>query len=222
MLTRHAIASGAYLEGLRRLHPDQVWSQERIDASLLETMRKRPHGALWVFAYGSLMWNPLLHFIQRSGAVLHGWHRSFCLHIVAGRATPAEPGRMLALEEGGATRGIAFRLHEDSLHEELRLVWIREMVMGSYLPIWAPVTLEDGSQASAIVFIANPAGPQFQPHSSIAGIAQQIARARGAFGSNADYVFQLKAALDQLGAHDEYVHCLASALTLQANFPQTI
>jgi cation transport protein ChaC len=185
-------------------------------------MSKRPEGDLWVFAYGSLMWNPLLRFAQRSAAVLHGWHRSFCLHIVAGRATPTEPGRMLALEEGGFTRGMAFRLHEDSINEELRLVWIREMVMGSYMPIWAPVALADGTQANAIAFVANPAGPQFKPHSSIAAIAQQIARAKGSFGSNADYVHQLKAALDEMGTHDEYVHSLATELALQASFPQTI
>lgn len=222
MLTRQAIASGAYLEDLRSLHPDQVWTLERIEASLRDTLRARPDGDLWVFAYGSLMWNPMLNYLQRSAAVLRGWHRSFCLRIVAGRATPTSPGRMLALEQGGSTQGVAFRFSEGTLQEELRLLWIREMAMGAYTSIWSPITLDDGSEAKAIVFVADTGRPQFQHDSTIASIAPQIAQAQGAFGSNADYVFQLKAALDELGTHDEYVHCLASTLAPQANSPQTI
>ncbi|MGE8170721.1 gamma-glutamylcyclotransferase [Pseudomonas putida] len=34
-------------------------------------MAKRPgHGEIWLFAYGSLIWNPLLDFVRREIATL--------------------------------------------------------------------------------------------------------------------------------------------------------
>ena len=29
---------------------------------------------LWVFAYGSLIWNPLIHFVEQRRALLRGFH----------------------------------------------------------------------------------------------------------------------------------------------------
>jgi cation transport protein ChaC len=213
MLTRNAIASGAYLENFEALPEGLRWSRERIEQSLASTMRERRHpGDIWIFAYGSLIWNPLLDFAEQRPAVLHGWHRSFCLRIVAGRGTPEVPGRMLALEPGGSTQGVAFRLCETSAAEELRLMWIREMVAGSYCPRWADITLDDGSTARAIVFTANPAGPQHEADASVATVAPMVAAASGFFGTNADYVFRLRQALQELGAQDDYIAALADEL----------
>jgi cation transport protein ChaC len=213
MLTRNAIASGAYLEKFEALPEGLRWSRERIEQSLASTMRERRHpGDIWIFAYGSLIWNPLLDFAEQRPAVLHGWHRSFCLRIVAGRGTPEVQGRMLALEPGGSTQGVAFRLCETSAAEELRLTWIREMVSGSYCPRWADITLDDGSSARAIAFTANPAGLQYEADASVAAVAPMVAAASGFFGTNADYVFRLRQALQELGAQDDYIAALADEL----------
>ena len=136
-LTRNMIRSGAYEESFASQPDDLRWNSERIVTSLSETMRRKPDDReIWIFAYGSLMWNPLLSFDRREVATLEGWHRSFCLHMVGGRACPDFPGRMLALEPGGVTHGLAFRIADAARDEELRLVWIREMITGAYQPIW--------------------------------------------------------------------------------------
>ena len=141
MLTRQAIDSGEYLDHFESL--PNLWSTERIERSLAETIKSKPAQTrdIWIFAYGSLMWNPLVHFDDRQVATLHGWHRSFCLHMHIGRGSPEMPGRMLALEAGGHTHAVALKLASPTMAEELRLVWIREMVLGSYRPLWVPITL---------------------------------------------------------------------------------
>jgi len=216
MLTRETINSGAYL-GSFGLPREVAWTQDQIEASLAETMRARPAGAdVWVFAYGSLMWNPLLDFDRREIATLHGWRRSFCLRMTAGRGSPEVPGRMLALEAGGSTHGVALRLAAATLEEELRVLWIREMVTGSYLPTWAPLTLADGTGTAAIAFVANPARPQYEPDASVATVASIVAAASGAFGSNADYVLALECALSECALADGYIEALAAALRREA------
>jgi cation transport protein ChaC len=214
MLTRTAIRSGAYLDCLNTLPEGTLWSVERIEASLAATLQVQPTGTdLWVFAYGSLMWNPLLDAAEQQVATLAGWHRSFCLDITAGRASPERPGRMLALEPGGATQGIALRLDPATAQEELRLLWIREMVMGSYRPLWAPVTLMDGTTVPAIVFVADPAHPHYATDTSVATVAPLVAGASGCFGGNADYVLSLAATLAAHGLVDDHIAALAVELS---------
>jgi len=213
MLTRQSISSGIYLESFETL-PDNVrWSLERIERSLAETMLARPHsGDVWVFGYGSLIWNPLLNFKGRQPATLQGWHRSFCIGMIAGRATPQAPGRMLALEPGGTTQGVAFRLCEVTADEELLLLWIREMPTGAYRPTWATIILADGSEAMAIAFVADPSFVLYEQDSSVASVAACIAAASGTHGSNADYVFKLESALADGGETDTYIQALADEL----------
>jgi glutathione-specific gamma-glutamylcyclotransferase len=209
MLTRQAINSGEYLDHFESL--PNLWTTERIKRSLAETMASKPAETddVWIFAYGSLMWNPMVHFDRRPVATLHGWHRSFCLRMDIGRASPEMPGRMLALESGGHTHGVALKLSPSTLEEELRLVWIREMVLGSYRPTWAPVTLDDATQTHAIAFVADTSGEQYAIDSCVTTVAPLVSTAAGKFGSNAEYLFKLKAALDECGFHDPYIDALA-------------
>ncbi|WCM24461.1 gamma-glutamylcyclotransferase [Paraburkholderia bryophila] len=220
MLNRNAISSGAYLESFDSLPKEMLWTQERIDASLAQTLQQRPDdGEVWVFAYGSLMWNPISDFDCRRIATLHGWHRSFCIRLIAGRATPGQPGRMLALEPGGSTQGVALRLCGETLAEELRILWIREMVTGAYRPTWAPVTLEDGTQVQAIAFVAEPLDRQYEGDARASAISASMALATGPFGTNAEYVFKLQTALDDCGLNDTYIDELAAELTRLMKLP---
>ena len=73
----------------------------------------------------------MLAIEEMQRARLKGWQRSFCIRLISGRATPDVPGRMLSLDEGGITEGIAFRLPESTLINELEIVWTREMITGA-------------------------------------------------------------------------------------------
>lgn len=213
MLTKQLITSGAYLESFGDVPKDILWTLERIEQSMHGTLSQRPgRGDFWIFAYGSLIWNPLLNFAGQMGATLHGWHRSFCLRMIAGRATQDAPGRMLALRPGGSTQGIAYRLTEEVAREELILLWVREMPTGAYRPVWTTVALEDGTHVTALVFIAEPDHPLFEADATVASIASYIARAAGPMGTNADYVHKLYYALNESGIADEYVAALSAQI----------
>lgn len=210
-LTRHALRSEDF--GLRLGVPDDMrWTPQAIAASLEATLAERPAGDLWVLAYGSLMWNPLLDFADSTAATLHGWQRSFCLRVEAGRGSPLQPGRMLALEPGGSTQCLALRLHEDRVLEELGLLWTREMVAGAYRPAWVPVDLADGRLVQAVAFLAEPVWPGYQCDARAETVAPIVAAASGALGSNADYVHCLMAALQAHRMEDGYIAAVLQAM----------
>ena len=45
-------------------------------------------GDVWFFAYGSLMWDPGFRPAEVRPALLHGWHRRFCVASAIYRGTP--------------------------------------------------------------------------------------------------------------------------------------
>ena len=55
---------------------------------------------MWVFGYGSLLWNPGFEPIEQMRADLPGYRRSFCMLSIHHRGTPEDPGLVLALDAG--------------------------------------------------------------------------------------------------------------------------
>ena len=51
---------------------------------------------MWVFGYGSLLWNPGFEYREKTLATLDGWHRSFCMRSIHHRGTEEQPGLVLA------------------------------------------------------------------------------------------------------------------------------
>ncbi|WP_263440969.1 gamma-glutamylcyclotransferase [Klebsiella variicola] len=95
MLTREDMLNGAFVRAHETLLPVHMrWDAEKIRASMYSTLEERPMGApVWIFAYGSLMWNPALAIEEMQRARLKGWQRSFCIRLISGRApliSPAE------------------------------------------------------------------------------------------------------------------------------------
>lgn len=210
MLTRELLQSGGFLDAFDDLPGQPRWSRERIQASMHATLAGRPAGApVWLFAYGSLIWNPVFHFEERQTAVLQGWQRRFCLQLLAGRGSPQTPGRMLALDEGSCCTGVALRLSEHHLHDELMLVWMREMIYGSYRPIWVRIRSGAGDTLDALTFVANRALPQYAADAGARDTARLIATAHGPLGSNLDYLLRLAASLAEHGIDDPYIRQLA-------------
>src|SRR3546814_17447583 len=89
---------------------------------------------VWVFGYGSLMWNPGFAFLERQPALLRGYHRAFCIYSEHYRGTRERPGLVLWLDRGGSCRGIAFRVAQAAAPEVLGSLWDREVVTSVYAP----------------------------------------------------------------------------------------
>ncbi len=120
MLTRDFLRNADCKTAFGSIDESMLLTPEQRAASLSCTLARRPDNSpVWIFGYGSLMWNPVFDSEEARPATLHGYHRAFCLRLTSGRGTHAQPGRMLALRDGGKTTGLAFRLPEDTLLDEL-------------------------------------------------------------------------------------------------------
>lgn len=194
-------------------HPHPLLSREAFNASLQGMLAARKPGAdVWVFAYGSLIWNPLLQTAERRPATLHGFHRRYCLWSRAGRGTPEQPGLMLGLDFGGTCRGVGLRIAADMAEHELKLLWRREMVMGSYAPRW--VNLKIGKRSvRAIAFVVNHAHSHYAGKLRVETIVKTIAGACGRFGPCSDYLANTVAGLREHGIHDRSLAHLQRLVT---------
>ena len=163
-----------------------------------------PARGLWVFGYGSLIWNPLFKFVEHKLATIHGFHRCFCLRSRLGRGSLDKPGLMLGLEFGGCCNGVAFRIAADKARHELTLIWRREMVLGSYAPRWV-MTRVGKWKLRAIAFVVNHDHPHYAGKLPSGTIVRTLATAHGRFGSGADYLYQTVDCLASNGIHDAYL-----------------
>ena len=114
---------------------------------------------LWVFAYGSLIWNPVFEFVEKRRAVAAGWHRSFCLRMARWRGTHEVPCLMMALDRGGSCSGLVYRLTDGDHAGQVKRLLLRELddKPASNVPRWITVTTATGP-VRALAFVAAPDG----------------------------------------------------------------
>jgi cation transport protein ChaC len=215
-VTREALMDGSLRARQLQLaaaHPDIRWRTEAEMAALLEKiLAEHEEGQdLYVFGYGSLIWNPAFDYIEKCTALLHGWHRRFCLTMVMGRGSREQPGLMLALDHGGACKGVAFRIAAGRVREELSVLWQREMFGGGYNARW--VNLKAGTEKlRAVTFVINRRHPRYTPELSVEQTAAMIATACGDLGTCREYLENTISHLAQLGLTDAGLQRIAKAL----------
>jgi glutathione-specific gamma-glutamylcyclotransferase len=169
-----------------------------------------PTKPLWVFAYGSLMWNPGFRTPETQAARLDGFHRAFCIYSEHYRGTPRKPGLILGLLAGGSCRGLAHRLPARSYAGVRRYLWQREIENdGVYVEEIRPLHLADGRTVPALVYLADRAHRQFAGKLPLARSIELVRQGRGATGSNIDYVRNTVAHLRELGLRDKTLEALA-------------
>jgi cation transport protein ChaC len=165
---------------------------------------------VWIFAYGSLMWNPEMPFAERRPALLRGYHRSFCLYSRDYRGTPERPGLVLGLDRGGACRGIAYRLPADGLGAAIDRVWAREMAGEVYRmrPVTVSILQDRQDRIGAYAFVVRRDRPDYAGRLSSEQVARIIAVASGGRGTGRDYLANTVRHLEELGIEDGPLHRL--------------
>ena len=209
-LTREQILDGELHRAMRNVDPNHMFlSEEELRANQRRFLTDHPAGDdLWVFAYGSLIWNPAFHFIDRCCAQLVGYHRQFCLWTSVGRGTPDRPGLMCGLEPGGSCTGLAYRIEAAAVETETWVLWRREMISGAYVP--RRLHLRAGRQSlEALVFVINHEHPRYAGRLPVERIVETIALAEGRLGCNRDYLFSLARDLRAHGITDRPMEELA-------------
>lgn len=166
---------------------------------------------LWIFGYGSLMWDPSVEFNEVRHAHCRGYQRSFCLWMEGGRGSEEEPGLMLAMDEGGNCEGLAFRIEAAKLDRETFVLFRREMIFSAYRPTWLNLDTVDGP-IEALGFAANHDHERIIPGIPLHDQAKMISRAEGFLGTNFEYLSNTHEHLKLLGIEDTYVSDLYAAV----------
>ena len=212
-LCREDLKSGSLRDAyLQTELADLAWSDAQLQRSLNQTLRgapdAEPSGDVWIFAYGSLIWNPIFPFAEKRVARIYGLHRSFCLWSRVGRGTREQPGLVLGLDDGGSCSGLALRVEKHHVPDELFLVWRREMVTGAYTPTWVKARTPQGA-VNAIAFVMNQHSHAYAGRLPEDKIVQNIREAAGLNGRCSEYLAHTAAGLAAHGIADPALARLA-------------
>lgn len=159
---------------------------------------------MWVFGYGSLLWNPGFPVARSEVATLHGYHRSFCMSSIHHRGTEIEPGLVLALDAapGAACRGLALAVAEGDEDRTLGYLRDRELISSAYLERSLDVSLRSGGVVTAVTYVIDPDHVQYCGGMALEDQARIIARAVGGRGPNSEYLFNTARHLTEIGLAD--------------------
>ncbi len=167
---------------------------------------------LWVFGYGSLIWNPGFPSAETRPGRLPGYRRAFCLRSIRYRGTPEAPGLVLALDPAPEAdcRGLLYRVAPGAEAETRAYLRHREMSNLSYHEVMARVELDGADPMAppedravpALCYVMNVSHENYAPM-PLEAQAEIIAGAAGPAGPNRDYLHNTVAHLRELGLPDE-------------------
>ncbi|WP_282604640.1 gamma-glutamylcyclotransferase [Pelagibius sp. Alg239-R121] len=182
---------------------DELRSDSDREDSRMRTLADHRGGDLWVFAYGSLMWDPAFHFAEVRRATVPGYERRFVLkHTYGARGTREAPGLMAALDHGDCCEGLVFRIAAQDIETETEILWRREMIGHAYKPIFVAATLGDQT-ITALAFAANHSSDVICPDLTREEQICFIASGAGFLGTSMEYLGNIVSQFAALGVVDE-------------------
>ncbi|TDK41311.1 gamma-glutamylcyclotransferase [Antarcticimicrobium luteum] len=166
---------------------------------------------MWVFGYGSLLWNPGFDVARREVAQLRDFHRSFCMRSIHHRGTEAEPGLVLALDAAPGARcaGLALAVAEGQEERTLAYLRERELISSAYLEKRVEVQMPGGPAVEAVTYVVDPDHDQYCGGLELEDQARIIARAVGGRGPNTEYLYNTARHLTEIGLSDPDLDWLA-------------
>ncbi|WP_417712920.1 gamma-glutamylcyclotransferase [Pseudophaeobacter arcticus] len=159
---------------------------------------------MWVFGYGSLLWNPGFPVARREVATLQGYARSFCMSSIHHRGSEEAPGLVLALDEvkGSQCQGLALAVAAGEEDKTLAYLRERELISSAYLERDLTVALHTGEEVEAVTYVIDPHHAQYCGGLAREKQAQIIATAVGGRGPNTEYLYNTAEHLREIGLGD--------------------
>ncbi|XDZ65120.1 gamma-glutamylcyclotransferase [Alphaproteobacteria bacterium LSUCC0684] len=181
-----------------------ILNEEQLKSSRRNLVADDNKDDVWLFGYGSLIWNPVVEIKTQVLGRIYGYHRRFCLKTRIGRGTPENPGLVLGLARGGSCMGVALCIDGSIAVRELDLLWKREMLNASYHPKRVQVHC-GAKQISAITFVMNEESPSYVAAMPLDEKARMITNASGFVGTSREYLELTCESLEELGIRDRYL-----------------
>ncbi|WP_223422752.1 gamma-glutamylcyclotransferase [Tateyamaria pelophila] len=172
---------------------------------------------MWVFGYGSLLWNPGFDVAEEVMATLPGYARSFCMRSIHHRGSEEKPGLVLALDEvrEAQCHGVALRVAPGTEDATLTYLRERELISSAYLEKVLEVTLAGGQVVTAVTYVIDADHVQYCGGLPLEEQARIIANAHGGRGPNSEYLYNTAEHLHALGVADadlDWLACRVAAL----------
>ena len=178
-------------------------TDEAREAARHEVLAQIEEDDVWIFAYGSLMWDPAFKFADVRRADISGYARKFCLKDeIGGRGTRSAPGLVAALDTGDHCAGLAFRIARDVADRETAIIWRREMITGAYSATVVEAKLSDRT-VPAIAFVANHQSKNIYPDIERSDQIRFLATGKGVLGTSREYLENLASHLEMMRIEDE-------------------
>lgn len=194
----------ARMQGLG-LPPNWLHADDAREAMRAEALAGHRDADLWVFAYGSLMWDPGFRFAEVRRARVPDHARRFILKDIYGaRGTFDTPGLMAALDEGSGCDGLLFRIARAHIEEETEVLWRREQVGPAYTSVFVDAFLSD-QRVRALTFVADHDAELIDANLTREEQIRFVATGKGFLGSSMDYLRNIHGKFAALGIHDEDV-----------------
>lgn len=180
--------------------------------------RVNVHSKLWIFGYGSLVYNPgATRYDVKVPAFIKGMKRRFYQGSTDHRGTPESPGRVVTIlpsrAEDAYVWGVAYRIVGDTEDEALQYLNYREK--DGYTSKKTKFYLEDGSVGGyALVYYASSTNGSYLGKLPYSQVAQKISESEGPSGKNIEYFNRLNIALLSSGVRDKHLYKIRAAMMM--------
>ncbi|CAH2044465.1 unnamed protein product [Thlaspi arvense] len=186
---------------------------------------------LWVFGYGSLIWNPGFDFDEKLIGYIKDYKRVFDLACIDHRGTPEHPARTCTLEQstGAICWGAAYCVRGGPEKEKLAMEYLErrecEYDSKTLVEFYTETDTSKPILTGVIVFTSTPdkvSNKYYLGPAPLEEMARQIATASGPCGNNREYLFKLEKAMHDIEHEEEYVIELANEVRKQLDLPEEV
>jgi cation transport protein ChaC len=213
-LTKDNISKGHLGEKIKSISgSDKVLTTEELLQARRKIIPDKGIGEdIYIFAYGSLLWNPTVDYEDEFLAKVYGFHRSFCMKTNLGRGSFKNPGLMLGLDKGGSCQGSAFKLRNSEAIKNIDILFRREMVTGAYKPKLLKTILVNGRKVLSLAFTVDKKHKNYFQDKEIQTKAKMISNAHGFLGSCEEYFQNTLESLSELNIVDSEMTAISNYL----------
>jgi len=164
---------------------------------------------IYIFGYGSLLWNPTISYETQYLAKIYGFHRSFCMKTHLGRGSFKNPGLMLGLDKGGSCIGSAYKLNKDDAIKNIDILFKREMVTGAYKPKLLKTKLDNNEIVFSLAFTVDKKHKNYFNDKNTSVKARMISKANGFLGTCREYFEYTLESLEELNIADKQMKAIS-------------